>query len=308
MEESLNFPHDSAGPKSRFEQGPLRGMIERPQRGTVEAMSQQSLDIVDIEYGQAFRNVRSLLSVFAEMGKPVKMEDAVLDFGCGEGRMVYAFLKLGYRAFGTDIELPSGEAERLIRAEGLCRPADQPLTLIQAEDYRIPFDNEHFDFVVSWDVMEHVQHHAEALSEINRVLKRGGRSLHFFPSRYCILEPHIGVPLGTVLQGYSYLYLWALLGLRDKSQPARTAREVARKNCEFLRTETKYLSKRRLVKLADGSFRDIEFVEKQFWKHSGGKGQFIYKILSRLGLVKLVPFAASLLSPFGYRALFFVKS
>ncbi len=61
------------------------------------------------------------------------------------------------------------------------------------------------------------------------------------------------------------------------------------------------------MKLADGAFRDIEFVEKHFWKHSGGKGQFVYKILSRLGLVKLVPFAASLLSPFGYRALFFVK-
>jgi len=307
MAELLSFPHDSAGPKSRFHPGHVGETIERPQRRTLEAASQPSAGIVDIEYSQAFRNVRSLLSVFTEMGKPVKMDDAVLDFGCGEGRMVYAFRKLGYRAFGTDIAPPSEEAEGLIRAEGLCRPREQPLTLIHAEDYKIPFDNERFDFVVSWDVMEHVQHHAEALSEINRVLKRGGRSPHFFPSRYCILEPHIGVPLGTVLQGYSYLYLWALLGLRDKSQPTRTAREVARKNYEFLRTETKYLSKRRFVKLADGSFRDIEFVEKHFWKHNGGKGQFIYKILSKLGLVKLVPFAASLLSPFGYRALFFLK-
>ena len=280
---------------------------KRPQRRVLEAVSQPSVGIVDIEYSQAFRNVRSLLSVFTEMGKPVNMDDAVLDFGCGDGRMVYAFRKLGYRAFGTDIAPPSRDAERHIRAERLCKPREHPLTLIHAEDYKIPFDNESFDFVVSWDVMEHVQHHAEALSEINRVLKRGGRSLHFFPSRYCILEPHIGVPFGTVLQGYSYLYLWALLGLGDKSQPARTAREVARKNYEFLRTETKYLSKRRLVRLAESSFRDIEFVEKHFWKHSGGKGQFVYKILSRLGLAKLVPFAASLLSPFGYRALFFVK-
>ena len=307
MAESLSFPHDSAGPKRRFHPGHDRGTIEPPQRRTLEAVSQPSVGIVDIEYGQAFRNVRSLLSVFTEMGKPVKMDDAVLDFGCGEGRMVYAFRKLGYRAFGTDIAPPSGEAERLIRAEGLCRPGEQPLTLIQAEDYKIPFDNEHFDFVVSWDVMEHVQHHAQALSEINRVLKPGGRSLHFFPSRYCILEPHIGVPLGTLFQAYGYLYFWALLGLRDKSQQADTAREVARKNHEFLSTETKYLSKRHLVKLADGSFRDIEFVEKHFWKHNGGKGQFICKTLARLGLVKLVPFVAFVLSPFGYRALFFVK-
>ena len=307
MSESLSFPHDSVGPKSRFHPQHVRGTTERPQRRVLEAVSQPSVGIVDIEYSQAFRNVRSLLSVFTEMGRPVNMDDAVLDFGCGDGRMVYAFRKLGYRAFGTDIAPPSRDAERHIRAERLCKPREHPLTLIHAEDYKIPFDNDSFDFVVSWDVMEHVQHHAEALSEINRVLKRGGRSLHFFPSRYCILEPHIGVPLGTVLQGYSYLYLWALLGLGDKSQPARTAREVARKNYEFLRTETKYLSKRRLVKLAEGAFGDIEFVEKHFWKHSGGKGQFVYKILSRLGLAKLVPFAASLLSPFGYRALFFVK-
>ena len=307
MAESLSFPHDSAEPKSRFHPRHIRAKIERPQSCALEAVSQPSVGIVDIEYSQAFSNVRSLLSVFAEMGKPITMYDTVLDFGCGEGRMVYAFRKLGYRAFGTDIAPSSGDAERLMRGERLCRPREQPLRSIRTEDHKMPFDNESFDFVVSWDVMEHVQHHTEALSEIHRVLKRGGRSLHFFPSRYRILEPHIGVPLGTVLQGYSYLYLWALLGLGDKSRPARTAREVARKNYEFLKEETKYLSKRSLMKLADGSFRDIEFVERHFWKHSGGKGQFVYKILSRLGLVELMPFAASLLSPFGYRALFFVK-
>ncbi len=281
--------------------------MNHPQGSAVDAGAPQPFGTLDIEYGQAFRNVRSLLSVFTEMGKPVTMEDAVLDFGCGEGKMVYAFRKLGYRAFGADVAAPSREVESLIEAEGLSEPGEQPLKVIQAENYEIPFNNEYFDFVVSWDVMEHVQHHVGALSEINRVLKRGGRSLHFFPSRYCFLEPHISVPLGTVLQGYGYLYLWALLGLMGKSQQASTAREVARKNYEFLRTETNYLSKKQLVKLADGTFRDIEFVERHFWKHSGGKGQFIYKTLSTFGLAKLVQFAASLLSPFGYRALFFVK-
>jgi len=132
--------------------------------------------------------------------------------------------------------------------------------------------------------MEHVQNHDKALAEINRVLKRGGRSLHYFPSRHNILEPHIGVPLGTVFQSYGYLYLWAALGLRDKSQQGLTAKELARKNHEFLRKETNYLRKKDLVNLADGFFRDIEFVEKHFWKHNGGKGKFVYDILSRVGL------------------------
>ena len=305
--ETLNIPQNSALPDCMFHSGAMHGIMNRPQGSAVDALTRQRIGTLDVEYGQAFRNVRSLLSVFTEMGKPVKMDDAVLDFGCGDGKMVYAFRKLGYRAFGADIAAPSGEVECLIEAEGLRQPGEQPLRVIQAENYEIPFNNEHFDFVVSWDVMEHVQDHAQALSEINRVLKRGGRSLHFFPSRYSILEPHIGVPLGTVFQAYSYLYVWALLGLRDKSQQASTAREVARKNYEFLRTETNYLSRKHLVKLADGSFMDIEFVERHFWKHNGGKGQFIYKTLSKLGLTKLVQFAASLLSPFGYRGLFLVK-
>jgi len=241
------------------------------------------------------------------MGKPVKMGDTVLDFGCGEGRMVYAFRKLGYRAFGTDLAAPSKTVERLIAAEGLRKSAEQPLTTIQAGVYKLPFKDEYFDFVVSWDVMEHVQNHAQALSEIDRVLKRGGRSLHFFPSRYSVLEPHIGVPLGTVIHAYSYLYFWALLGLRTKSQQGLTARQVAKKNQEFLRTETNYLSKKHLVKLADRSFGKIEFVEKHFWKHNGGRGELIYNTLSKLGLMKLAPLAASLLSPFGYRGLYFVK-
>ena len=135
------------------------------------------------------------------------MDDSILDFGCGEGKMVYTFRKLGYRAFGTDIVPATGEAERLIEAEGLSSPGEQPLTLIRAKDYKIPFDNEHFDFVISWDVVEHVQHHAEALSEINRVLNAAEEVSTFSPLGHVILEPHIGVPFGTLFQAYSYLYL-----------------------------------------------------------------------------------------------------
>jgi ubiquinone/menaquinone biosynthesis C-methylase UbiE len=305
--EQSNFLRNSAVQDHRFHSEALCGIMDLARESTVDVIPQQSAPAVGIEYGQAFRNVRSLLSVFAELGKPIKRDDAVLDFGCGEGKMVYAFRKLGYRAFGTDLAPSSGEAERLIEAEGLCMRGEKPLTLIQAGAYKIPFDNEYFDFLVSWDVMEHVQCHTEAFLEINRVLKRGGRSLHFFPSRYSILEPHIGVPFGTIIQAYCYLYLWAVLGLRDESQAGCTVGEIARKNYEFLKTETKYLSKRHLVKLAASSFREIRFVEKYFWKHTCGKGQFIYETLSRLGLVKVVPLATALLSPFGYRALFFVK-
>lgn len=274
----------------------------------VHVSSTAADDAGTVEYRQAFTNTELLLSVLEELGRPVKKDDMVLDFGCGEGRMVYAFRKLGYKAFGTDNTLPSPEVQVLFEREGLSENEENLLPMIPSGQYRIPYDDDTFDFVISWEVMEHVQDHEQALSEINRVLKPSGCSLHFFPARYHILEPHVHVPLGTLFQGRVYLYFWALMGIRTKSQERSTVREVAEENYEFLKTETKYLSKKHLTRLVCRHFGNVDFVERYFWKHSGGKSGFAYKTLSALGLRRLTPLAAGLLSPFGHRALFFFKA
>jgi len=41
---------------------------------------------------------------------------------------------------------------------------------------RIPFDDGTFDYVINKEVMEHVENLDEALAEIHRVLKPGGKS------------------------------------------------------------------------------------------------------------------------------------
>jgi SAM-dependent methyltransferase len=271
----------------------------------VRVSSAAADDACSVEYRQEFINTELLLSVLEELGRPVKKDDMVLDFGCGEGRMVYAFRKLGYKAFGTDIALPSPEVQVLFEREGLSENEENLLPMIPSGNYRIPYDDDTFDFVISWEVMEHVQDHEQALSEISRVLKPYGCSLHFFPARYHILEPHNHVPLGTLFQGRVYLYFWALMGIRTKSQERLTIREAAEENYNFLKTETKYLSKKHLTRLVCRHFGNVDFVERHFWKHNGGKSGFAYKTLSSLGLRRLTPLAASLLSPFGHRALFF---
>jgi SAM-dependent methyltransferase len=264
-------------------------------------------DIWNVECCQAFTNVDTLLSVFEDLGRPIGKDDSILDFGCGEGRMVYAFRKLGYNAFGADIVPPSPEVEERLRQDGLSSGEEKLLRTSPVRPHRLPFDDDHFGFVVSWDVMEHVQDHQQALSEISRVLKPYGRSLHFFPARYRFLEPHVHVPLGTLFRGHAYLYFWALMGVRTRSQKYLTAKEIARKNYEFLRTETKYLSKKCLKEIAHSYFGNVDFVERHFWKHNGGKSGLIYKALSNLGLQRAIPVAANMLSPFGYRAVFFFK-
>ena len=41
----------------------------------------------------------------------------------------------------------------------------------------MPFDNNYFDFILCNHVLEHVENDIKALSEIKRVLKKGGRAI-----------------------------------------------------------------------------------------------------------------------------------
>lgn len=49
------------------------------------------------------------------------------------------------------------------------------------EATRIPFDNNFFDLVVAWHILEHVDDDQKAFSEISRVLKKGGGFLLAVP-------------------------------------------------------------------------------------------------------------------------------
>lgn len=69
---------------------------------------------------------------------------------------------------------------------------------------RLPYDDESFDFVASYDVFEHVQDLAQVMRETWRVLKPGGRLLTVFPPYYNPLEAHLR--LATSLHGLHLLF------------------------------------------------------------------------------------------------------
>lgn len=272
-----------------------------------DGVAAASDDPDEMEYEEALLNAKVWRSVFEDLGKALKPTDTILDFGSGTGKLVYAFRQLGYLVVRTDLVGPSAEVERRMRQEGLNVTGDMVFTVINRHAYRIPFESNCFEYVVSWHLMEHVTDHGKALSEISRVLKPGGSSLHFFYSRYRIVEPHIHVPSATLFQSYAYPYLWACTGIRTNSQIGLTAKEVAGKNHEYLGTETKCLTERELMQLVNRHFVNAQFAERSFWKYLGGKSGFIYKLLLDAGVPRLVPIAASVLRRFGYRALFFSK-
>jgi len=192
----------------------------------------------------------------------------VLDFGCGSGKTVYEYLDCGFDAYGfdiaNDVELRKREDAALFRFAATATSGIVADYRLEGSDYRIGFDDASFDFVFSNSVFEHVQDHDLALREIARVLRPGGLSIHIFPARYSLIEPHIFVPLGGVIRRLQWYRLWALLGVRNRFQQDMSFTEVARTNLHYSKTGVNYPPVDMLLDIARQYF-DQATLAPQLW-------------------------------------------
>jgi SAM-dependent methyltransferase len=206
------------------------------------------------------------------IGNPIRSESAtILDFGCGNGAAVVEERANGLNVLGCDMSSSLDTAPKDLIERGVLRAID-------VSNYRIPFENDEFDMVVSNQVLEHVQNYEEAFREIRRVLKPGGISIHIFPSRYTPVEPHIYVPLATFIRSMNWLKLWAYIGIRNEYQKDLPSRRVAELNEQYLRRCTKYLTKSELRHQITKSFSTILFVEKEYLAAGKRYGPTIAKL------------------------------
>jgi SAM-dependent methyltransferase len=106
----------------------------------------------------------------------LKPNDKVLEIGCGIGSVVFELGRQGHDITGTDI---SGEAI----AYGLKKYGDISLEVQAAE--ALPYEDESFDAVLSFDLFEHIARIDTHVSEVWRVLRRGGYYLFQTPNKYC---------------------------------------------------------------------------------------------------------------------------
>jgi ubiquinone/menaquinone biosynthesis C-methylase UbiE len=107
-----------------------------------------------------------------------------------------------------------------------------------------------------------------ALAELRRVMKPGGVFLHMFPPRTTPIEPHVFVPLATVVRSKAWLYMWALLGIRNQFQRGLSAAEVAESNRRYLLSSTNYLTRRQIVALFRRYFGQVRFAEAEYLRRS----------------------------------------
>jgi SAM-dependent methyltransferase len=210
------------------------------------------------------------LLILADAGHSLPQGARVLDFGCGEGASVRALRSLGFDALGCDVVLRDTVAAKELARSGL-------IHAIQMHPYRLPYDDGIFDAVFSDQVFEHVRNYPETIDELCRVMKPGGISLHIFPSRWRIIEPHVFVPFGTWCRNRMWLSLWAIFGIRNEFQTNKSIRKVVDENSRYLAENTNYLPRRIVIMHFKRIFRDASFREDLFLKYSR-RGKYIYSI------------------------------
>jgi SAM-dependent methyltransferase len=116
----------------------------------------------------------------------------ILDFGCGRGGMVGRLRRLGWRAFGVEIE------QKFIAAGAIVNTGNaesHPALSTMDGSGRTIFPDGFFDIVISDQVLEHVADLGSVASEIARILRPGGHVFHRLPAQYLFVEPHYRLPL-----------------------------------------------------------------------------------------------------------------
>jgi SAM-dependent methyltransferase len=188
---------------------------------------------------------------------------AMLDFGCGAGRLVAAARAHRLDMVGADIFYGGSAAHAEARGTGLLGTSIHPI-----EGGRLPFPDGTFALVVNNQVMEHVEDLDAALGEIHRVLQPGGTLLSIFPSRDVWREGHIGIPFSHRLRRHSrtrFLYTWALraLGFGTWKEQSPTSRQWAVDKLAWIDAYTRYRS-RREIRTAFSKYFQNEFREPDY--------------------------------------------
>jgi len=105
-----------------------------------------------------------------------KLGEKLLDLGCGGGLFLVSLEDTGAELWGIDI---SGNAVDIAK-----KLVNKPERILCEKADPLPFDNEEFDYVTAWGVVEHLTDTTSMLKEIRRVLKEKGKAFIMVPNTY----------------------------------------------------------------------------------------------------------------------------
>lgn len=150
-----------------------------------------------------------------------RLRGRVLENGCGVGMYVEHLTSLSGQVVGLEYDFErSWEARQ------------RSPYIVNAAGEGLPFPAGSFDVILSHEVLEHVQDDRQALAEMARVLRPGGRVVIFVPNRGYPFETHGIYWRGRYRFGNIPLVNWLPRQVRDRLAPH--VRVYGRKDLERL--------------------------------------------------------------------------
>ena len=148
-----------------------------------------------------------------------RIKGKIFDNGCGIGQYVAHLTPLGGKVIGLEYDY---DQVRQAKTRG-----DK---LFQGAGEHLPIPNHVFDLILSHEVLEHVQNDRDAVTEMVRTLKPGGRIVLFCPNRGYPVETHGIYWRGKYYFGNKPFVNWLPTSLRNRLAPhvrVYTARDLA---------------------------------------------------------------------------------
>ena len=108
-----------------------------------------------------------------------RLKGRILENGCGVGIYLERLSEQSQFAVGLEFDLPRAQ-EAHTRAPHILNAAGE----------KLPLPSERFDFILSHEVLEHVEDDRKCVEEMVRVLTPGGRMAVFVPNRGYPFETH----------------------------------------------------------------------------------------------------------------------
>jgi SAM-dependent methyltransferase len=166
-----------------------------------QATETLSLDQATALLADTDKSVEAVLHQLAPY-LPVRRPLKALDLGCAQGRTLIALAQRGYEAYGVE---PWDQAREI----GVELAAKENVkTIVRAgRAEAIPFDDDFFDIVLAFSVMEHVSSLQASLHEVYRVLRPGG--VFYFSSASAMS------PIQNEIDGFP-LFSWYPDGLKQR--------------------------------------------------------------------------------------------
>lgn len=110
--------------------------------------------------------------------KNIPANARILDYGCGSANNSVLFMQKGYSVFGVDVA-PSFKnlVAKNLELHNLDKSQLSNFQIIQPDTTSLPFPDNHFDFILSNQVLYYLPNEAHlkaVCAELNRVLRPGG--------------------------------------------------------------------------------------------------------------------------------------